>query len=235
MKGFDVFGRAIADFHQGKKTAKIIVHSEGFDKQKIKCSQLFRTKKKLPNLELEALKHCKGKVLDIGAGAGCHALILQKEGIDVTAVELSKEAAATMRLRGVQKVKNVDILKFKDEKFDTLLLLMNGIGIAGTLPALVKFLNHLKTLLNPGGTILAESSDLLYSAEEEEIDAALNAEEYYGEVDYLLEYEGNYGKPFKWLFIDFETLKSVAAKCGFKTELLFQDFQGGFLVKLSVV
>ena len=235
MKEFDVFGRAIADFHQGKKSANIIVHSEGFDKQMIKCSQLFRTKKKLPNLELEALKHCRGKVLDIGAGAGCHALILQKEGLDVTAVELSKEASEIMRQRGVQKVKTVNILKFKEEKFDTLLLLMNGIGIAGTLAGLAKFLNHLKTLLNTGGVILAESSDLLFSAEEDEIDAALNAEEYYGEVNYLLEYQGNFGKPFKWLFIDLETLRSVATKCGFKTELLFQDFEGGFLVKLSVI
>jgi SAM-dependent methyltransferase len=234
MEEYDVFGSAIADYYQGKKTAKITVYSEGFDKQYIKCSQLFRTKENLANLELEALRHCRGKVLDIGAGAGCHAMILQKEGLDVTALEVSKEASEIMVKQGIQKVVTSDILHYKDDKFDTLLLLMNGIGIAGTIKGLIKFLKHLKKLLKPGGIILAESSDLLFSAGEEEIDLALNAEEYYGEVDYLLEYKGKYGKPFKWLFIDLATLKSVASKCGFETQLLFQDFEGGYLVKLSI-
>jgi SAM-dependent methyltransferase len=232
MQHYDVFGAAIEDYYKGNKSATIIVHSEGFDQQVIKCKQLFRTERQLPNLEKEALKHARGKILDIGAGAGCHALILQKQGADVTALEISPKAVEVMEQRGVSQLKNLDIYQLKDEQYDTLLLLMNGLGLAETVKGLTKFLQHLKTLLKPGGIIIAESSDLLFFGEDDEIDEALNADEYYGEVQYELEYNGQKGKPFKWLFIDIDTLKSVASKNGFEVELLFQDFEGGYLVKL---
>lgn len=232
MQYFDVFGAAIEDYYKGDKSATIIVHSEGFDQQVIKCKQLFRTERQLPNLEKEALKHAKGKILDIGAGAGCHALILKKKGADVTALEISPKAVEIMEQRGLDQLKNLDIYNLKDGKYDTLLLLMNGLGLAETIKGLSKFLQHLKTLLNPSGIIIAESSDLLFFAEDEEIDEALNADEYYGEVKYQLEYKGQTGKPFNWLFVDIDTLRSVALKNGFEVELLFQDFEGGYLVKL---
>jgi SAM-dependent methyltransferase len=231
MPQIDVFGTAIEDYYKGNKSATIIVHSEGFDRQEIKCKQLFRSFRQLPNLEKEALRHVKGKILDIGAGAGCHSLILQEKGADVTALEISAKAAEIMCKRGIRNLKNVDINKLKNEKYDTLLLLMNGLGLAGTIKGLTKFFQHLKTLLNPEGIILAESSDLLYFADEEEIDEALNAKDYYGEVKYTLEYQGQKGKSFKWLFVDMDTLRSIALKNGLEVELLFQDFEGGYLVK----
>jgi SAM-dependent methyltransferase len=234
MPQIDVFGTAIEDYYKGNKSATIIVHSEGFDQQEIRCKQLFRSFRQLPNLEKEALRLARGKILDIGAGAGCHSLILQQKGADVTALEISAKAVEVMSQRGISKVKNLDIYKLKGEKYDTLLLLMNGLGLAGTIMGLGKFLQHLKTLLKPGGIILAESSDLLYFAEDEEIDEALNADHYYGEVKYKLEYKGETGKPFKWLFVDIDSLKNIALKNGFEMELLFQDFEGGYLVKLFV-
>lgn len=232
MEEFDVFGAAISDYYRGEKTARIRVHSEGFKDTFILCRQLFRTVGRLPELEKEALIHCKGKILDIGAGAGSHALILQQMGSDVTALEISEVACRVMEKRGVREIRNADIFDFKGEKFDTLLLLMNGIGIAGNLEGLDRFLLQLKTLLNLGGIIIAESSDLLFSADEEEAEAALNAEEYYGEVKYQLEYKGKLGKAFNWLFIDIDTLRPYAEKHGFKAEILFHDFEGGYLVKM---
>lgn len=232
MNDYDVFGSAISDYYHGEKTARITVHSEDFEDTFILCSQLFRTVGKLPDLEKEALVHCKGKVLDIGAGAGSHALILQEMGMEVAALEISQEATEIMTKRGVKRIINADLFYFKNEKFDTLLLLMNGIGLAGNLAGLDAFLSHLKELMNPGGIILAESSDLLFSADEEEAEAALNAEEYYGEVRYQLEYKEKLGKAFNWLYIDFESLKPYLEKHGFQAEVLFHDFEGGYLMKI---
>lgn len=232
MEDYDVFGKAINDYYNGQKTARILVHSEGFKDTFILCRQLFRTVGRLPELEKEALIHCKGRILDIGAGAGSHTLILQEMGADVTALEISKDACEVMVKRGVKQIINANLFDYEEEQFDTLLLLMNGIGLAGNLAGLDRFFIHLNKLLKHGGVIIAESSDLLFSADEDEAEAALNAEEYYGEVKYQLEYKGNLGKEFDWLFIDIDTLRPYAEKHGFKAEILFHDFEGGYLVKM---
>ena len=137
----------------------------------------------MPELEVLALQQCRGSVLDVGAGAGCHALALQRRGLQVTALDISEGAVEAMQRQGVRQVLRQDIFQLKGAAYDTLLMLMNGIGIAGTLEGLERFLEHAKTLLRPGGQILLESSDILYMYEEEDGSVMLDRNAgYYGEV-----------------------------------------------------
>ncbi|WP_242927128.1 class I SAM-dependent methyltransferase [Pontibacter vulgaris] len=235
MEKKDPIGAAVQDYLKGAKAADIIVESDLTEEDVIPVSYLFRTEEEMPELELLALEQCRGKVLDIGAGAGCHSLPLQERGLDVTAIDISGGAVAALQQRGVKNVLQQDVFKLKDQTFDTLLLLMNGVGIAGNLAGLDRLLKHAKTLLNPQGQILLESSDILYMFEDEDgsyvID--LNAG-YYGEVKYKMKYKDQESGWFKWLFIDPAILQDYAEKHGYTFEILYEGENGNYLAKLAL-
>ncbi|MDO6391128.1 class I SAM-dependent methyltransferase [Pontibacter sp. BT731] len=231
----DPVGAAIQDFVAGNSGAKIVVESNLTEDDEIAVAYLFRSPEEMPELELLALEQCRGRVLDVGAGAGCHSLALQGRGVDVTALDLSAGAAQAMRGRGIKQVLQQDILKLSGQRFDTLLLLMNGIGIAGDLEGLERFLEHAKTLLNPGGQILLESSDILYMFEEEDGSVLLDLSAgYYGEVIYNMRYKTHQTGEFKWLFIDPAILEDYATTQGYTFEQLYEGEYGNFLARLSL-
>ena len=157
----DPMGAAIRDYFRQGKSAQLKVLSSLFDDDEMPVAHLFRSYHGMPPLEQRALNEARGKVLDVGAGAGCHALALQERGFDVTAVDISPLSCETMKERGVANVECVNIFNQRfQERFDTLLLLMNGTGIAGKLSRLPQLLSRLKQLMNPGAQILIDSSDL---------------------------------------------------------------------------
>ena len=141
----DPFGEAIKDYFEKGKAPDLIVNSNYTEGEKIAASWFFRPEKEMPLIERTALKLCYGKVLDIGAAAGCHSVVLQKKGFNVTALEKSEMAAEVMKKRGIQKVICTDIYHYYDNQFDTILLLMNGSGIGETFEGLIKLFNHMKT------------------------------------------------------------------------------------------
>jgi SAM-dependent methyltransferase len=189
----------------------------------------FRHPDFMPELEQLALRECRGKVLDIGAGAGSHALTLQAAGLEVTALDISPNAVAVMKDRGVEKATVADIFTYQEGRFDTLLLLMNGIGLVGTVGGLYRFLKHARTLLSPGGQILFDSSDVAYLYE----DNPPEMDHYYGEIACRYEYKKQKSDWFSWLYIDEQLLLQVAANEGWQVSKLFEDEEGQYLVRLT--
>lgn len=235
MNEFDVFGEAISDYYfNGEKSSKIIVHEKGQEDDFIDPAYLFRSVRKLPRLEKEALTHCKGYILDVGAGAGSHSLILQDMNLKVKAIDISEKSVEVMVKRGVKETEVINVFQLKQPEFDSILLLMNGIGIAGTLQNLDNFLVRLKSLLKPAGVIIAESSDLLYGASSDEQEIEKNKNKYHGEIEFQMEYKGKKGVPFSWLFADPDTLSAYCSKNGLAMEILFENGEGGFLVKMYI-
>lgn len=232
----DPIGAALQDFMQGKTDAEIIVESNLTENDIIPVSYLFRNWEEMPLLEQEAINACKGKILDVGAGAGSHTLLLQERKADVTALDISEGAIAVMKARGVNQLLQQDALTLKDQKYDTLLMLMNGIGIAGDLIGLYRFLGHARSsLLNPGGQILLESSDILYMYEDEDGSVLLDLNAgYYGEITYNMKYKDHESGSFKWLFIDAGLLEEYAEEQGFTCEILVEGEYGNFLAKLTL-
>ncbi len=211
----DPMGAAIRDYFRQGKSAQLKVLSSLFDDDEMPVAHLFRSYDEMPPLEQRALNEARGKVLDVGAGAGCHALALQERGLDVTAVDISPLSCETMKERGVANVECVNIFNQRfQERFDTLLLLMNGTGIAGKLSRLPQLLSRLKQLMNPGAQILIDSSDLRYVYEDEDgvLDVDLDGA-YYGEVDYQMTYRNIIGKSFDWLYADSVVLAESCRQC----------------------
>jgi SAM-dependent methyltransferase len=232
----DPMGEALEAYINGNSNATIKVISNITEDDVISVDYLFRSFDKMPELEQQALKQCKGRVLDIGAGAGSHALWLQENGLDANAFDISPKAVAVMKSRGLRNSFEADFWQFKpSEKYDTILLLMNGVGLAGTLDKLPEFLNLLKSWLKPGGQVLLESSDILYMFEEEDGSVLLNLNSgYYGEVEYRMAFNRKTGPAFPWLFIDYPLLADYAGQAGFEVNSLFEGEHGEYLAKLSI-
>lgn len=232
----DPMGAAIRDYHLRGKAARLRVMSSMFDEDEMPVDHLFRTFDDMPHLEQKALNMAYGKVLDIGAGAGCHALALQERGMDVKAIDISPLSCEVMKERGIKDVECVNLFcKQLQGKYDTLLLLMNGTGIAGKLSQLPALFNRLKELLSVEGQILIDSSDLKYIYENEDgsMDIDLNAP-YYGEVDYQMQYRDIKGEPFDWLYTDPMLLASVSKQCGLQCQIMEQGEHYDYLAKLTL-
>ena len=233
----DPMGCAIADYFEKGKAAKLRVFSSQFDEDEIPVSQLFRTFDEMPELEQEALQLAEGKILDCGAGSGCHAIALQDMGKEVEAIDISPRSVEVMQKRGVN---NAYCINLFDEnylqKFDTILMLMNGSGIIGKLENMGAFFTKMKQLLNPGGCIYMDSSDLRYLFEDEDgsflVDLAAG---YYGEIDFRMQYKQVRGEAFDWLYVDFQTLSNYANENGFKAEMVKEGEHYDYLACLKMV
>ena len=234
-KDKDPMGTAILEYQTTGKSDTLRILSSMFEEDEMPVSYLFRSLRDMPVLERKALDLAKGKILDVGAGAGCHALALQKQNKDVTAIDISPLSCEAMLQRGVSKVQCVNLFDegFKGE-FGTILLLMNGTGIAGKICNLPKLFKRLKELLASDGQILIDSSDLKYIYENEDgsFDIDLNAN-YYGEVDYQMVYKDIKGEPFDWLYVDFPLLSTIAQANGLHAELISEGNHYDYLAKLA--
>ncbi len=231
----DPIGRAVHDFHFSSTDQPIIVHSDDFDDDTIETSYLFRSYKKMPPLEKKALSLCTGSILDVGACAGAHSVYLQEKGFDVTSLETSALCCEVLKSRNLRKVIHQDIFKFSNQKFDTILLLMNGTGIAGSLSGMEVLLHHLKTMMNPEGQILIDSSDLIYLFEQEDGSALIDisADKYYGELTFQTEYKNWISQPFSWLYVDLNNLENTIEKNKLKLNKVFKGQHYDYLAQIT--
>jgi SAM-dependent methyltransferase len=231
----DIFGIAALDYLKGEKDAILKVNVNVAEEDTLPVSYFFRTYRKMPHLERIALANCRGKVLDVGAGTGVHALYLQRKGFEVNAIDSSPGMVEAMEKRGVKMASCSDFFDFETQGFDSILLLMNGIGLAGTLNGLQPLLIHAKSLLNPGGMILVESTNILYVYEQEDgsYRIPLNSN-YFGETTISLTYKNLKSNPMKWLYVDPDTLALAADKTGFGMEIMYQGKSNNYLICLTL-
>lgn len=230
----DPMGTAILDYLEHGKADKLRVFSSQFDEDEIPVRTLFRTEKQMAPLERTALQLATGRILDVGAGSGCHSLALQAAGKEVEAIDISPLSVEAMRRRGVKQATQANLFNESFcSSYDTLLMLMNGSGIIGRLENLPAFFRKAKQLLRPGGSILMDSSDLRYLYEDEDGSFVIDiAGDYYGEVDFKMQYKDIIGDPFDWLYIDFQTLSLYAAQNGFEAELVEEGKHYDYLARL---
>jgi SAM-dependent methyltransferase len=233
----DLFGKAILDYQTNNSPEDLITETSISEADEMSVAYLFRNYNEMPILEQKALQLAKGKVLDVGCGAGSHALELQNERkLEVTAIDISENAVKACQLRGIENVRVENILDLDTEnKFDTILLLMNGTGIFGTLNQTAKYLQKLKSLLNVGGQILIDSSDIIYMFDEDEDGGKwIPGDGYYGELTFTVQYKGETEDTFPWLYIDYNTLQNAAIANGLQCELITEGEHFDYLAKLSL-
>ena len=230
----DLFGKAILDFQTNNAPENLITETNISEADEMEVAYLFRTFKEMPKLEKKALQLSKGKILDVGCGAGSHSLYLQNDkNLAVTSIDISKNAIKACKLRGLKNTKIQNILDLENEKFDTILLLMNGTGIFGTLFETQKYLQKLKSLLSSNGQILIDSSDIIYMFDEDEDGSKwVPANSYYGELIFTISYKNQREAPFSWLYLDYNTLQNAAFANGLQCELIEEGNHFDYLARL---
>ncbi|MEQ8241618.1 MAG: class I SAM-dependent methyltransferase [Cyclobacteriaceae bacterium] len=224
----DIYGEAVKDFYQNQFIAPLLLNNSYGEPEEMPIEVFFREEVDLSTIDHLALIECSGKILDVGAGTGVHSLILQERGFHVVALENSPRCVEVMTQSGIEKVINIDFRKHY-EKYDTLLVLMNGLGLAGKLKNLTTTLQHFKSLLTKGGQILIDSSDISYLYEGAEFPST----HYFGEVSYQYEYKKKKGTWFDWLYVDQDTLSKHAKQAGLKLEILMTEENDQYLAHLS--
>lgn len=232
---WDPLGAALRAYRSGQHQAVITVRNSVQENEQLYASYFFRKPDESERVEQELLQRCSGTVLDVGAGAGVHALYLQEKGLAVTAIDVSEEAVTIMRELGVLDAHYADIFEWKKGPYDTLLMLMNGIGIVGTLERLRTFFVLAKKLLKPGGKLLLESTDILYAYTDQDGSVAVPGDHYFGEISYQMTFDGKAGDPFPWLFIDPGTLSLMAEEAGFSCDILHQTSTHNYAAELKLI
>lgn len=227
----DPLGVAMRDYFETGKDTAIQVFMNGRRDADMRPSLFFRSYQHMKGYERLALRLAKGSVLDVGAAAGCHSLILQRRELDVTAVEISPVAAAIAAQRGVKRVLNESIFDVKGIPFNTILMLMNGLGMGGSEEGTLKLLKHLKKLLAPKGVIIGDSTDILYNTMN--FHGAFEAgESYHGKVTFQLVYKKVEAKPFDWIYLDPALLAELCDKTGLSCEIIHRDVDFHYLSRL---
>jgi SAM-dependent methyltransferase len=229
------YRQALDDFYRGDTPAKIIIHREDGLKEDHPISTYFLNASNFSSLDKTAIDLCRGRILDVGAGAGRHSLALQALGFKVCAIDIAPEAVDIMKRRGIEDARRADIFDFKDEPFDTLLLLMHGVGIAKNLSGLDRLLNHVRGLVKPEGQVLLDSFDL-HKTKNPVNQAYQNfisrTGRYCGEIRFQFEYKGEKGPVIEWLQIDPHTLTRHASKARFFCTIVYEEKKGEYLAQL---
>ena len=231
----DILGTALLDYYHGNYTEDIITETNISEEDVLALPYLFRSYSEMPLIEQKALEFSKGRILDVGCGSGSHSLYLEEKGLDVTAIDTSKGAIQVCNLRGVSEVRHIDLLQLKNEKFDTILLLMNGSGIFQKLEFVDIYLQHLRSLLTPTGQLLIDSSDLRYMYDVNEDGSIwIQGDSYYGELDFKIKYKGVESDSFNWLYLDENIFESACISNGLKFKVIARGENYDYLARIIV-
>jgi SAM-dependent methyltransferase len=223
-------GRALEDEFRGRRCHDLAIVRDDGHAGTVPVS-LFLSETPVFPQEVRVLDGCRGRVLDVGAGGGRHALLLQSRGLEVCAIDVVPQAVTIMRERGVRDARLLDFLDYHETGFDTALLLGHGLGLAGDLAGLERWLDHLEWCLAPGGQVLADSFDVRCTEDPVHLSysASLEAQgRYRGEMRFHLEYGDLVGPEFGWLHVDFDTLARLAASRCWRAERLDGDDDGNY-------
>ena len=170
------FGRALLDYFHGQQDAMCKIIREDGNEADLPAA-VFSDMDSLGPGDLLALSMCKGKVLDVGAGAGRHSLYLLDKGLDVHALEIVPEAIDVLKAHKFKNIILSDILDYHEKGFNTILMLGHGLGICQDLNGLNVILTHVKEILDPNGCLICDSNDVRITDDPENLVYQKNIEE----------------------------------------------------------
>jgi SAM-dependent methyltransferase len=157
--GADAFGRAVMDWARGGTDPEVYEREDGFVDVGAGPDLFLADFLDWPSSERRAMRHVRGRVIDVGCGAGRVALHLQQRGVDVVGLDASPLAVRTTRLRGVKQAwcAPVESLTETIGSFDTIVLFGNNFGMFGSPARVRKVLTIWSTRMAPQARIVAQS------------------------------------------------------------------------------
>jgi len=164
----DAFGRMIYDYYRGDRSgAEIIERDDGYFDASGGPAVYFREYKDWSAHERKAMQLVRGRVLDVGCGAGRNALYLQDRGLDVVGIDVSPLAVKIARKRGVREARRLSVTKVGPRLgvFGTILMMGNNLGLFGSRERARWLLRRFKRLTTDDARIIAESVHVYRTAD----------------------------------------------------------------------
>ncbi len=233
-----VYGAALEAFVRGDHEAILTLERDDGLVSEVPVRVFFHGPGDWFPIETLALRRCRGRVLDVGAGAGRHALWLQEHGHLVTAIDVSAAAVAIMRESGLRDPRLLDVWDLNEGSFDTIIILGRSIGIAADLAGLDRLLVHLRGLLAAHGRILLTSLDVSKSqdpAHATYCEANEQDGRYAGETRFRERFGDLLGPVVRWLYVDPAALERAGRRCGLHIQVLQMEPDGNYLAELRLV
>ena len=236
----DIFGLALYSYWKGNHKTKYKIINDVSHIESDSLQRYFITYNKFPLIEKKALKHAKGKILDVGCGAGRHIIYFQNKKFDIIGVDSSKLAVKVCKERGCRNVivSNILNLKLKNKSFDTILLFGNNIGIGGNLNGIKKLLKKLRSLAKKDGLLLLSSFDVKATKDKKYFSyhkRNLELGRHIGQLKLRLGYKNKFSDWFNWIHIEPHTLKKIASECKWKSERTYKGKNGRYAMVLRAV
>ena len=225
----DVFGNVMRDAAKRIPGVHIVERDDGFERQEAIDRYIWPVEKWINHPEGIALEYIKGKVLDIGCGAGRVAIHLQDLGYDVTGIDSSPGAIEACRTRGLKKayLMALEDLDFPESTFDTILMFGNNFGLLGTDDKLISMLQNFHRITRDGAVVLAGSicptdTDEPHHLKYHEKNRSEGRPP--GLVRLRLKYGGEVGEWFDLRLAQPEEMEYVAGRAGWSFEKRIGDF-----------
>jgi len=233
----DPFGQALWDYAHGHPARITIRRDDGLASEQ-DAALYFAGPEAFDLTEAEALALAKGRVLDIGCGAGRQAVVLQERGFSVVGLDVSPLALQVARHRGLRYtvLASATTPPFAAASFDTFLLLGNNLGLAGDIEGTVAMLRQLRRLAQPGGVVIASCRNPL--ATKDPVHLAYHERNRargrpIGQVTIRVEYAGQVGPWFDLLIITPEEVSLLASQAGWRVEQILSQVEAFFTVVLA--
>ncbi len=235
----DAYGQEIWAFFKGKESYEIVERDDGFIHLSKGPAIYFADFKKWPKYEKEAIKFAKGKILDVGAGAGRVSLYLQKRGFDVTAIDSSPYAIKVCKKRGVKKAKILPferIEKLQPGIFDTIIMFGNNFGLFGTPKKAKKLLKKLHKITSPKALIIAESNDPYKTKDPAHLSYhKLNQKRgrMPGQVRMRIRFKNYIGEWFDYLMVSKREMKSILQGTGWRIKKFIDSKNSSYIALIE--
>ena len=225
----DAYGWEVWDFYNGIESYEIVERDDGYFSISGGAKSYFSKYKDWPMREKKAMKYVKGRVLDIGCGAGRHSLWLQKKGFDVIGIDNSPLAIKVCKLRGLKKAKIMSIInigKLKPNSFDTIIMIGNNFGLFGSFKRAKLLLRKMYRITSKDSIIIAESLEPYKTDKKEHL--------FYhkfnrkigrmgGQTRIRIIYKKHKSDWFDYLFVSEKELRKILKNTGWKIKNIIDD------------
>ncbi|MFQ5945103.1 MAG: class I SAM-dependent methyltransferase [Anaerolineae bacterium] len=235
----DAFGHAFLDMYEGRGGREITERDDGFMLAGAGQALYFSEYDEWPEAEKQAMEHARGRVLDIGCGAGRHALYLQDKGLEVLGIDNSPNAIKVCRARGLKETMVLSITQVSRRlgTFDTILMMGNNFGLVGNPLRARWILRRFHGMISDRGRIIAQNRDPYQTDEPEHL-------EYHdrnrargrpaGQVRVRVRYRKHVTPWMDLLFVSPDEMREILAGTGWRfAQILEQRQQGNFIAILE--